>query len=239
MILQPQFVMPGQSSEGLITQNLVGFWECNEGAIATLSDSAGSSTLTKVGSATTYSASGTIGLNMGNNGYYYCNSNSALSITGAITVIVRVYIYSAARIGNQGIVSKYEGEPVPNLRSYALILADQNLPGSVGFVVSSDGTFANAKQVTSTAIQHDAWHTLTGRFSPSSEMCLFDGDTKIGSLTADVPASIYASSAKFAIGSQFRLTYPDYHLKGVVDWVRVYNTDLTDSQIAQIASGNG
>jgi len=101
---------------------------------------------------------------------------------------------------SQGLIGKWGAA---GQRSYLLNIA---AAGTVTMNISGDGTVGY--NAASTAISTGAFHLAIGRFSPSTYVRLFLDGTEYENTTS-IPASIFNSTAEFAIGRQAGANYLD------------------------------
>jgi len=106
------------------------------------------------------------------------------------------WFYTESIAASFGIFGKYA--VTGNQRSY-LLYHSSGTPGSMVFVVSSNGT-AETNVTHSTLITTGAWHQLVGRLSPSNSLDIFLDGVKTSNTTS-IPASIYASTAALQGGA--------------------------------------
>jgi hypothetical protein len=96
---------------------------------------------------------------------------------------------------NQWLSGKYN--TVGNNRSYAL--AFLTTP-EVRFIVSGNGT-ATITAISSVAPVVTTWTFWVGRFTPSSELAIFQNNVKTINTTS-IPASIFNSTASYVLGAR-------------------------------------
>jgi hypothetical protein len=81
----------------------------------------------------------------------------------------------------------------------AYLLGGSSVP-SFNFYISSDGTTGAFKYASSAAVSFGAWYFVVGRFVPSTSIDIYVNNVKVSNTTT-IPASIYANTANFEVGS--------------------------------------
>lgn len=97
----------------------------------------------------------------------------------------------------QGLITKSEGV-TPN-RGIALNVFNSGSATYARFSVSSDGTAYIAVNHTS-ALTTAGWHFVVGRYTPSSELAVFDNGVKVTETTA-IPATPFRPVKDFCLGA--------------------------------------
>ncbi|MEX2171742.1 MAG: LamG-like jellyroll fold domain-containing protein [Pirellulales bacterium] len=154
-----------------------------------------------------------------------------LDISGAVTMEAWIKLDDYP-VGNGGIVSKYVG--AGNQRAYEIYVNRQNNGiGALGMIISSDGTFTNARDmVDDVALPLDEWLHVVGTFEPSQFMRLYVNGELVRELTNNIPSQIFSSSADLWLGRQFSAS-TDFHLPGLIDEAAVYDRALTAAEIME------
>ncbi|HBO43902.1 MAG TPA: hypothetical protein DD670_08225 [Planctomycetaceae bacterium] len=151
-----------------------------------------------------------------------------LDITGELTLEAWIRL-DQIPAGNVGIVAKYNGSG--NQRSFDLYVDGQTDDGTLGLIISPDGTFTNAATLRNAmALPLDTWLHVAGTYSPGESMRLFINGQQVAQRVAGVPEAIYSSSADLWIGCNYALT-PSSHFAGLIDEVAVYDRVLSHDEI--------
>jgi len=154
------------------------------------------------------------------------SDRAAFDITGALTI--ESWVNASSYNNNRGILAKYIG--AGDQRSYVLAI---NASGNPLAVITSSGTFASAKQITSSAIiGTSTWRHVVFVYVPSTSMELFLDGSSILRDTTSIPASIHSGTAPLWVGRQFSDDFVNNHWDGLLDEVAIYPTALSAARIA-------
>jgi len=109
--------------------------------------------------------------------------------------------------------------------------------GVVGFYVSRDGTNTNFSNCLSEAISINTWVHACARFNNGVLSLFLNGVDQGAQSTTGTGAttSLYATGYDILIGAEAN-GGATYHFDGTMDDLRIYNTALTDAQIADLAA---
>ncbi len=128
----------------------------------------------------------------GVNDYAYIADNTALSVTGDLTLWALVYPEELGR--DQGIVSKWL--TTGNLRSYALYLDSSD---RFTLAISSNGTAQTT--VSSAAITKvNKWYLVIARYDAGASLSIMVNDAALVENTTSIPASIFDNARELQIG---------------------------------------
>ena len=119
-----------------------------------------------------------------------------------------------------------------NQRSFQIYLDGS---GKINVTVNHIGSGAGNKTVTSTStVSTGTWYHITSVFSPSTHVKIFIDGIEDVEVTSGIPASVLDSTADIGIGA-----YADssLHFDGNIADVRIYDTDLSSSDIADLYAG--
>jgi hypothetical protein len=161
--------------------------------------------------------------------YLSVPDDSSLDITGPLTLAVWVRKQSNAA-SNCGILSKWITSS--NNRSYALTI---DSGGSPFFVISSDGGFTAANQITGSDLGSNSRH-VSATFTPSTRQELFVDGSSVAVKTSGVVSSLFSGAAALLIGRQGDITTnPTWD--GDIAEPAIWNAALTAAEIASLAKG--
>ena len=147
-------------------------------------------------------------------------------ITGELTM--EAWVNPDDLSGRPTILSKYRAEGFE--RSYVMVLETD---GRLNLTVSQDGTFGGAGELLSgTTVPTGQWTHVAATFKPDEYMRVYINGQPVGELTelADgVPSGIQSTSQAVRIG----YLGGDFNFfDGLLDEIALYNTALSDAQIA-------
>jgi hypothetical protein len=179
---------------------LVGYWPMGIRAAGAVTDhSGGGFALTQTGTCPVgYDGNSFSHLGSGTN--FVWNSSSQLNLTGLETWVSSSlrgltvggwFMIDTSPTTNSGLASKEAAVPD---RGYALAWITSDQPF---FSVSGNGS--SIVTATAPVSTLGGWHFLVGRFTPSTEVAIFNDGDKTVNITA-IPASINASAQAFEIG---------------------------------------
>jgi hypothetical protein len=119
-----------------------------------------------------------------------------------------------------------------NQRSFQIYLDGS---GKINATANATGQSSANRTATSTStLSTGTWYHLATIFSPSTSLKVFINGVEAGQLTSNIPASVLDSTADIGIGA-----YADssLHLKGNLADCRIYDTDLTSTDISDLYNG--
>ena len=117
--------------------------------------------------------------------------------------------------------------------SVILFLANQNT-GRPYFYITGDGS-TPFSVASSSSLSVDTWHHVVGVFTPNTSIKIYVDSVLKGTNTTSIPSSIYDSSADFTLAHRDHTTTTQY--QGEICDARIYDTDLTASQILDLYNG--
>jgi len=165
----------------------------------------------------------------GTDDYTDCGSGTSLDITGQITLAAWVKIGTSSgdirfALGKGQSTSR---------RAYFLLFVVAT--GVATIYITSDGSSSTKwGRPTSTAINDDVWHFITGTFTPSGSLNMYrDGVLNNGTAEGSAQASIYDSSDNLRIGHGNKGDTTNYW-GGIIGEVLIFNRALSASEIANI-----
>lgn len=130
----------------------------------------------------------------GTNDYFSRADEAGLDITGALTMGGWFWSDATAPGTIFQLFGKW-GDVAVNQRSYIIYNINDTV---LHFAISSTG--ANSPGITSSvAYTTGVWRYVIGRFTPSTEIAIFDNGTKTTN-TSSIPASIFNSTAQLDLG---------------------------------------
>lgn len=179
-----------------ILPELRGFWPISSNdSVGALYDLSGQGrTLTKAGTPTHSTINGIPYAITGNGNYYYRTSESSQALNNGFTI--GGWFLFNAYAATQTVMSKWNA--TGSQRGYLLEVLSTGAPQ---VAVSGDGT-----NVISTTFSGDTntgvWKFLVGRYTPSTELALFQNSTK-GINTTSIPASGFGGTSTFNLGSRY------------------------------------
>lgn len=124
-----------------------------------------------------------------------------LDITGAETInaasvrglTVGGWFWWDVAGAEESVISKYT--TTGNQRGFILEKSSSDFPK---FVVSVDGA-ATTSATSTAAVATGGWYFLVGRFTPSTELAVFQNNTKYTNTTS-IPASVFVNTAPLLVG---------------------------------------
>jgi hypothetical protein len=166
----------------------------------------------------------------GSTSYMSVADTPELDITGALTMEAWIKLDSIPA-GNAGIIGKYVGSG--SQRSYLLYVSGQGAGnGELGMVISSDGTFTNAKSlVDNIPLTTGEWLHVVGTYQPNQAMRIYVNGTLVEQVTSGIPSAIFNSNSDLWVGLQYDTSAAN-HFSGLIDEVAIYNRALSASEIA-------
>ena len=99
---------------------------------------------------------------------------------------------------------------------------------------STDGSSLFSVSSSNNSIVSNTWYHVAVEFSPSTHLKLYIDGVEDGSNTTSIPATIFDSTAPFCIGS---LDNTQQFWDGNIADVRIYDTNIGATQIANLAAG--
>ena len=122
---------------------------------------------------------------------------AGLDITTALTMGGWVWVDSGGGFSRRSVIGKWN--TLGNQRSYNLFVTSGS--GLVEFFICTDGTAGGEISFTSgsTLAVRDGWNFLVARYTPLLAMDMFINGERV-TLTTGIPATIFNSTAAFAIG---------------------------------------
>ncbi|HBO45170.1 MAG TPA: hypothetical protein DD670_14835, partial [Planctomycetaceae bacterium] len=129
-------------------------------------------------------AGGFVGMSSDNRAIHFAGGNdyvsvpdaAELDITGALTLEAWIRL-DRIPAGNTGIVAKYLGSG--NQRSYSLYVDGQTDDGTLGLIISPDGTYTTSFALRDdVAIPLETWLHVVGTYEPSQRMRLYINGTQ-------------------------------------------------------------
>lgn len=106
--------------------------------------------------------------------------------------------FAGAAAAIEMLMSKYN-DGGANQEAYALY---RLATGELRFNVSTDG-FTNVIATTTATYAANTSYHVVARFDPSTELAVFVNGEKVASTVAGIPATLWTSTANFAIGASF------------------------------------
>ena len=159
----------------------------------------------------------------GTNDYVTVPDNSALDITGSITI--EVWLYPTNSSATQVIVGKTDGANASDL-SYMLRITTAGIRFEVGNGIGA----VNSPLADFTIFTLNTWHHVVGYFNTNTDRTgIYVDGVEIGTPTNGPTGSLKATNASLLIGI-FSNVYSQYFI-GKIDEVRIWNTAQTASQI--------
>lgn len=212
-----------------LSANLIGRWLLDE-ASGNRADSSGNAlTLTDTNTVGVRTGLSTLNTSYSNAADFIRTNSEALvrgddatlSLTGSITIIGWIFADDST-FGN--IMAKFTS--TGNQRSYRL--ANQGVSGLFGGI-SVDGS--TEKQSGSSGYSISAWHQVAMVFEASTRLDFYiDGLLSVHDTTS-IPASIFNSTAGFALGCENVASTPVNFFDGGMQDQMIFNTAATDAQI--------
>jgi hypothetical protein len=157
----------------------------------------------------------------GTDDYFSRADETGLDITGALTLVTICWFDAFPSTATE-LIGKY-GSGV--IRSYGVLAGGGSATASM--IVTTDGTPATNVLVSSPTLSTDLWHTIVGRYTPSSELAIFSNGTWNRNTTS-IPASIYSGAESFRFGYR---NAANSFLNGRIKLGALYATDLSDDAI--------
>lgn len=229
-----------------LTTDLVAFWNLGNtsgGELPSgqeLTDQSGNgNNLTNVGS-TPFTGSGlsvecsTFAVNSANlNGssqYFDAGNPTVLQITGNQSIAIR-YKFDVVPSSSECIASRYDNQPTG--RSWQLVYT--SFTNQIRFDAFDDGTSTVASQVFASTPVAGQWYSLVVVYNGTDMRLYIDGslvDTDVYS------GGFFNGGADVFIGSRARTdTPPDLHMDGSVSHFKIWNSDLSSSQVTELYNG--
>ncbi len=226
-----------------LTTNLQGYWKLDESTGNAADSSGNGSTLTNTN--TVVYTAGKI-----NNGgllvratpsYFKCADNTALSITGDISVSLWINLTATASVvgDNMQLISKWQDS---SNRDYRMLIGNDN---TLNFAFTSGGTgaqsdFGTGAQITSSGV----WYHIVATLNPSggSSTGLFYVNGSSVSITSHSGAatSIHDGTSSFVLGIVNPDGTPVEPLGGILDEVGIWSRVLSSTEVTALYnSGNG
>lgn len=134
--------------------------------------------------------------------------------------------------GGQDLMAKWGNQSAGDI-SVILFLANQNT-GRPYFYITGDGS-TPFSVASSSSLSVDTWHHVVGVFTPNTSIKIYVDSVLKGTNTTSIPSSIYDSSADFTLAHRDHTTTTQY--QGEICDARIYDTDLTASQILDLYNG--
>lgn len=206
----------------------VGFWRLDEGQGSVAHDSTqngGDGTITEaLWQTEDKCVSGKCLWFDGVNDVSTTTSNSALSITGALTASTWIKMQSTG-IDERVILSKWDSGT--NQRGYALWL---NSTDKACFTTDIDGLAGASETICGkTTLSQNVWYLVTAVYNPSNSITIYINGKADGQLASAVDASIFASTANFKISGS--VSGWGGVFKGYIDEPKIYNYVRSGDQI--------
>lgn len=225
----------GHPAGGSPVGSQVGYWKFDEGQ-GTIAYSSGTSksnlTLSSMSSPASVGISGWNPNGMinkalsfdGSNDKAAVSSNTALSITGALTISAWIRMQNTA-LDERPIISKWNS--TGDQRGYTLAMSSGD---TVCLSLDSDGAAGGIDSGCSTTVlSKNTWYHITAVFTPSTSIRIYINGKHDGGLNSGVDSAIYANTADFQVGGS--VSGWNNLFAGDVDEVKVYNYDLTPSEV--------
>jgi len=216
------------SNTSWISNGLVGYWKLDESS-GNASDSSGNSTTLTDTNTVSF-----VGGKFGNAGdfestaseYQYAADNSALSITGSLTLAAWIKPESVTS-GSYNIIAKWDGTN----ESYRLF---QN-GDEIRLELDSAG---NYQETTASNLTASTWYHVVGVYDSTSQTAkiYINGVEASSSTTGTIPSSIGDDSGRFHIGAEDSTTTATNFYDGIIDEARVYNRALSPAEVARLYS---
>jgi len=208
----------------VFNSGLVGYWSFEEGSGTKVGDMSGNGnngTWAGSGSHWTDGKFGKGGSFNGINDYVDCGTGASLNITSVITVGAWVYL-SSAPTEIRYILGKRDGA-----EAYSI---DINVNRGIRF-----STFDGGNHILYTGDNVwplNQWFHVVGTYDGTTLVIYING---INVASQYSPGSISTSPYSFAIGNIRGTTdYPGIYFPGLIDEVRVYNRDLSASEVSRL-----
>ena len=148
-----------------------------------------------------------------------CGNNSSLQITGAMTI--SYWIKGTSTNGAAGVGTLIDA----NNPGYLL---GPSTTGAISFNIGlTSSTLLNTS--TTQQITTTEWHHIVGVYTPSVSLKIYIDGQLSKNETSNIPSSQYAGGNDFIIGYR-----PCCKIDGQISNVAVWNTDLTDPQVAEV-----
>ena len=106
--------------------------------------------------------------------------------------------------------------------------------GKPQFYISDNGSNVFLA-VSSVSLTVDTWHHIVGVFTPNTSMKIYVDGVLTGTNTTNIPSAIKDTPSDFVIG--WRDFSFDAHFKGNICDCRIYDTDLTATDISDLYAG--
>lgn len=210
------------------TNGLMGCWKLDETSGTTAADSSGLShngTLSNGPAWDTGKVNGCLNFD-GTDDYVNVGNPTDLQITGAMTLSSWVYIDS---VTNSGRIITKQGNS--GARGWSLNVESG---GYAAFQVAPSAT--TLAIVSSDTLPTNQWVHLTGVYDPGVSMKIYVNGVLNNTNTTSIPNAQYNSSQNVNIG---RRPSAANYFDGKIDEVKVFNTALNTSEIADLAGVSG
>ncbi len=204
---------------------------------APIKDESGNGNMAKSRSGAAFTSQGKIGGARyfdGTNDYIEVADNSSLDITSALTVEYWVMLYGT-NTNDYGGVAKYANMTgLTNQRAYELVfMANSTKPEAW---ISDDGTTGSGHYNTltaNTALNTNQWYHLAMVYNPSTHLRIYINGNLDAENTTSIISSLNNSSAPLWIGVNYDNLSSTRFMNGIIDEVRVSNTNRSADEIRQ------
>jgi hypothetical protein len=121
--------------------------------------------------------------------------------------------------------------------SNASFALTRNTDNKLRLYVDPDGlsTTANTFVASSTSLVKGNWYHVAGVFIPSTSMTVYVDGSEDGQITSGIPAQAFDATVPLTLGG--RDDQPSLRLEGNLADCRIYDTDLSSTEIADLYAG--
>lgn len=240
-------VIPSTSSAGIIGKpannlGLVGYWSLNEGSGTVAGDSSGKRNSGSITNSPTW-VDGKLGKALsfdGSSQYVDLGKPSALDGSGAITMSawVKVSDVSLTYSGGVDIISNYDATGVD--AQYEMSITN----GEVGYSTVNGGSGTGNSTTNTPITQNNRWYHIvitrnnTGGDRSGDTLTVYvDGVAQPQTIPTAIPPA-QSAAGNTAIGRDGDIV-SGYYFPGVIDEVRMYNRELTATEVAALYKSGG
>jgi len=164
--------------------------------------------------------------------------NPRLSITGALTISMWIYVRGQDATRHRAMLGKYRNmSGATNQRAYECYVQDSgDAVDGLGMTLSDTGTFKSdgALETGPNVIERDRWQHAAFTFEPGERQRIWVNGEVVAEKTANVLAEIADTPAPLWLGVSFDTGKPGNHFWGRLDDVRLYERALSPWEIRQL-----
>ncbi|MDC0449168.1 DUF2341 domain-containing protein, partial [bacterium] len=215
----------GKKSDAWLSDGLVGYWKMDETS-GNAADSSGNGTILTNTDTVAYTGAkfGNGGELNGTSEYFDAVDNSALSVTGNLTLSAWIEPDDVTSHSDH-IVGKFDDSD----ESYQLIKVDDEIRMYIDSSSNYETTDAANLSVDT------MYHVASVYDSSTATVILYvDGKLKASTTTGTIPSSIGDDAGEFSIGVEDTGGTPANYYDGHIDEVRVYNRALSADEVGKL-----